>query len=141
MTIDQNKQIATRAFHALMSGDLGPLAELLAPDAVLHQCGFLEPIPAASIISGEFPDWRWLGDRRVHVERIIGEGDIVALHWQTAGTYRDPGSPEIDGMQVNFPSMSFIRLDDGHITEIWDIQDIATLQTQMREHGGSQEVG
>lgn len=140
MTMDENKQIATRAFRALMSGDLGPLAGLLAPDAVLHQCGFREPIPAASIISGEFPDWPLLGDRRVHVERIISEGDIVALHWQTTGTYRDSGSPEIDGTQVSFPSMSFIRLAGAQIAKIWNIQDIATLQTQMREHDGLQDV-
>jgi len=139
MTTDENKQIAMRAFHAFMGGDLDSLAGLLAPDAVLHQCGFPEPIPAADIISGKFP-YQWLlDDRHDQLERIIGEGDIVALHWRTTGTYREAGSPEIDDMQVNFTSMSFIRHAEGQIAEIWNIQDIATLQSEMHDHGSLQD--
>ena len=131
MTTDDNKAIVQRAFEALMDRDLRPLEDLLAPDAVLHQCGFLQPIPGAAIIRGEFPGRGPLVDRQVRLARMVGKGEIVALHWWTTGRYSDPDSPELDGKRVSFPSMSFIRLEDGKIAEIWNIQDTSTLQTQL----------
>jgi ketosteroid isomerase-like protein len=139
MTREQNKQIAHRAFGALMAGDLTPLGDLLAPDAVLHQCGFLDPIPARSILGGEFPGRSLLEDRRVHLERIIGEGNLVALHWRTTGRYRDPHSPELDGTEISFPSMTFIRFEVGKIAEIWNMQDTATMHAQL--HSAAEPVG
>jgi ketosteroid isomerase-like protein len=131
MTTEENKQIARRAFEALMARGLSRLQDMLAPNAVLHQCGFLEPIPVQAIMSGEFPRGGPLVDRQVHLERMIGEGELVAMHWRTAGRYSDPDSPELDGKRVGFPSMSFIRFEGGKIAEIWNIQDTATLQTQL----------
>ena len=115
-----------------MARDLSSLPDLLTPDAVLHQCGFLEPVPVHAILNGEFPRWRQLIDREVHLDRMIGEDDLVALHWRTTGRYSDPDTPDLDGMSVNFPSMTFIRFEGGKIAEIWNIQDTATLQTQLR---------
>jgi ketosteroid isomerase-like protein len=133
MTVEENKQIARRAFEALMAGDLRPLEELLAPDCVLHQCGFLEPIPGHSIIKGEFPRGGLVADRQVRLERMIGEGDTVALHWWTTGRHNDPDSSERNGRHVSFPSMSFIRMEGGKIAEIWNIQDVSTMWTQLGE--------
>ncbi|HEX6510641.1 MAG TPA: nuclear transport factor 2 family protein [Chloroflexota bacterium] len=133
MTVDQNKRIVREAFEALMANDLGPLDGLLAHNAVLHQCGFLEPIRKYAILQGIFPGPRRLADREVRLERIIGEGDIVALHWRTSGRFTDPDSPERDGKPVSFPSMSFIRMKDGKIAEIWNIQDVSTMHTQLGE--------
>lgn len=133
MSSDTNKQIVRRAFEALMDGDLDPLRDLLAPGALLHQCGFLDPIPAQAILQGEFPRQGRLRDRAVRLERMVGEGDTVALHWQTSGIYSDPDSPQRDGTPVSFPSMTFVRLVAGRIAEIWNIQDISTLQMQLEQ--------
>lgn len=116
-----------------MTGDRAALRSLLAPDAALHQCGFLDPIPVQSILSGEFPRRGPLLDRTIHLERIIAEGDTVSLHWRTSGRYTDLEAPELDGRHVSFPSMSFIRFKGGKIAEIWNIQDVATMQTQLRD--------
>src|SRR5205085_4467564 len=97
MSVEDTKQVARRAFEALTAGDRGALQNLLAPEAVLHQCGFLDPLPAHSFLSGEFPRRGPLIDRQVRLQRMIGEGDLVALHWLTTGRYRDPESPELDG--------------------------------------------
>ena len=136
MTVEDAKQIARRAFEALMESDLSSLRELLAPNAVLHQCGFLKPIPAASILSGEFPRRSPLVDRQMRLERTVTEGDLVALHWTTTAKYTDLDSPEIDGKTVRFPSMSFIRVEDGKIVEIWNIQDTTTMQMQLSQEAG-----
>lgn len=131
MSNESDKQIVHRAFEALMDGDLGPLGDLLAPDAVLHQCGFLDPIPAQVILQRDLSMRGRLRDREFRLERMIGEGDTVALHWRTSGRYADPDSPDRDGMYVSFPSMTFVRMAGGRIAEIWNIQDISTLQTQL----------
>jgi ketosteroid isomerase-like protein len=133
MNAEENKRIAQRAFDALLSGNLDPLRTLLAPNAVLHQCGFLKPIPAQAILQGEFPRFRLIDDRQVKLERIVGEGELVALHWYTSGRYSDPDLPDLDGTKLNFSSMTFIRLEAGQIAEIWNIQDTSTMQSQLRE--------
>jgi ketosteroid isomerase-like protein len=131
MSVEDNKEIARRGFEALMAGDLSSLEPLLAPDAVLHQCGFLDPIPGRAILEGEFPGRRRFPDREVRIERMAGEGDLVALHWWTTGRHSDPDSPALDGTRLSFPSMSFLRIANSRIAEIWNIQDTATLQTQL----------
>lgn len=133
MTTDENKEIARRAFEALMMGDLAVLGELATPNAMLHQCGFLEGIPVRSLISRNFAFQSRLAGRQVQIERMIGEGDLVAIHWQTAGHYEEPASHDIHGTPVSFPSMSFLRFEDGRIAEIWNIQDTSTLQSQLNE--------
>lgn len=131
MTNSDNKELVRRGFEALMDGDLRPLRDLLAPDAVLHQCGFLTPIPARAFLQGDFPARGRLQNREVQLNQMIGEGDLVALHWRTRGRYSDPDSPQRDGMHVSFPSMTFVRIAGGRIAEIWNIQDTSTLQTQL----------
>ena len=131
MSVEENKQIVRQAFEALMADDLTPLGALLATDAVLHQCGFLAPIPASVLLQGGFPAGRRIADREVRLERIIGEDDIVALHWRTTGRFPATDPPERDGKPVSFPSMTFLRLENDRIAEIWNIQDVSTLKSQL----------
>ena len=142
MTVEENKYIARRAFEAMQAGDLGPIGDLLTTDAVIHQCGFLEPIPVRRLIGdagtpSAFPGGGRIAGRRVRLERMIGEDDLVALHWTATGQYVAPDEPEIDGRPVSVPWMTFLRIEDGLIAEIWNIQDTATLQSQLREPAGS----
>jgi ketosteroid isomerase-like protein len=141
MTVEETKQIARRAFETLMAGDLRPLEEILAQDAVLHQCGFLDPLPAHAVFEGGLPGAAPLTDRHVQLERIIGEGNLVALHWRTTARYTAVDEAGLDGLQVSFPSMSFLRMENGKIAEIWNIQDMSTLETQIRERADSSVTG
>jgi ketosteroid isomerase-like protein len=134
MTVEENKQIVGHAFQALMDGNLTPLGGLLGDDAVLHQCGFLHPLPARQVLQGEMPGWGRILDREARLERMVGEGDFVALHWRTSGRIADPASSDGGGTRVSFPSMTFVRLEEGRIAEIWNIQDVATLQSQLGEY-------
>lgn len=133
MTLEENKRIARQAFTALMERDLASLGDLLTADAVLHQCGLLDPISRHAIMQGDFPRRSLVAEREDRLECIIGEGDMVALHWRTSGRFSDPHWPERNGNPVNFPSMSFIRMQDGKIAEIWNIQDVSTMHTQHGE--------
>src|SRR5579862_7608912 len=96
-SVQDNKQVARRAFEALMARQLDGLGPLMTADCQLHQCGFLEPIPGSAILAGRFPGDGPVKDRQVRLERIIGEGDLVALHWWTSGRHVSPDSPESEG--------------------------------------------
>jgi hypothetical protein len=65
------------------------------------------------------------------VERMVGEGDLVAMQWRTTVRYSDPTMPDLDGRSVSFPSMTFIRFEGGKIVQMWNIQDTSTMQTQL----------
>lgn len=131
MSSDSTGETVRRAFEAFTNGDMDLLRNLLGPDAVLHQCGFLDPIPAQAMLERDLSMRGRLRDREFQLERMVGEGDTIALHWRTSGRYVDFDSPDGEGIQVSFPSMTFVRLADGRIAEIWNIQDISTLQTQL----------
>jgi ketosteroid isomerase-like protein len=141
MTVDERKEMARRFFDVFAAGDLTRLRDLLPPDAVIHQCGFLAPIAGRAVLQGTFRAGRRIRDREVRLERLIGEGDTVALHWRTNGVYVDPASPERDGVRVSFPSMTFVRFENGRIAEIWNIQDTSTLQSQIDEAAASGGAG
>src|SRR5581483_2504146 len=110
MSVDDNRGVVTLAFEALTSGERGPVADLLAPGCVLHQCGVPHPIPAASFLERARTGEGRIAGREMRLERIVAEGDQVALHYRTAGTFRDSASPQRDGKPVDFPSMAFMRI-------------------------------
>ncbi len=129
--IDENKAIARAAFEALMAGDPAPLEQLLAPDCVLHQCGWLQPIRGARSIERLRANRGPVTERRVQLEAMVAEGNMVAIHWHTDGVYDDPDDPRRSGQPVSFPNMSFLRLEGGKIVEIWNIQDVSTMWSQI----------
>jgi predicted ester cyclase len=73
----------------------------------------------------------------VRIERMVGEGDLVAIHWSTSGKWSDPESPQRDGRQISIPSMTFLRMADGKISEVWNIWDGSTLETQLAANAES----
>lgn len=133
MTDDNDLQTVRLALYALMTGDMSSLSDLLAPNATLHQCGFLQPIPMSAVLRGDVLRGGRIADRQVQILQMIGQGDLVALHWSTSGNYSDLDSPALDGKPVSVPGMSFVRLEQGKIAEIWNIRDTSTLQTQLDE--------
>ena len=128
--IYENKAITRAAIEALMTDNDAAIEGALAPDCVLHQCGVLEPIRGVEKIRHRRPD-RFLTERNVRLEQIVMEGDLVAIHWRTSGLYADPMRPDRNGQPISFMSMSFLRLEQGKIQEIWNIQDMSTVAAQL----------
>jgi len=141
MSVDENKAIARSAFDALMAGNLAPLDHLLAPDCVLHQCGWLQPIRGAERIKHLRGGRQLVSQRQVRLDTIVAEADTVAIHWHTEGLYADPGDPHRTGQAVSFMSMSFLRLDEGTIREIWNIQDMSTVWSQLGSSDDTTSTG
>ncbi|HZU14281.1 MAG TPA: nuclear transport factor 2 family protein [Chloroflexota bacterium] len=140
MTVEQTKSIARQGFDALAAGDLAALERVLAPNAVIHQCGFLQPISVHALLGGNGRPrpWGHVTDRQVQLEQLIAEGDMAALRWRTTGRYSHDDAA-LDGTPVSFPSMTFLRIEGGRIVEIWNMRDADTLQSELHEAaaGGS----
>lgn len=130
MSSEENKAIVLAAFGALMNGNLDPLDGLVASDCVMHQCGFLEPVRGIEAIK-RLPGGRIVSDRRASLDTIVGEGDTVAIRWLTTGLYADANDPERVGRPVAFACMSFLRVEGGKIQEIWNIQDMSSMWSQI----------
>jgi hypothetical protein len=109
----------------------------LAPDCVLHQCGVLDPIRGAAAVGAFAGGGGAVAERKRWVEAVVAEGDMVAIRWTTSGRYTGPMLPSSAEKQVTFGSMTFIRMQNGKIAEIWNIQDTASLRAQLEEPVGS----
>jgi predicted ester cyclase len=133
MTAEENKELVLQAHERFLEGDVEGLERFLAPDCVLHQCGFLEPLRRSELRGFLGGGGRALSDRRRWVEAVVAEGDTVAIRWTTTGRHTGFLLREATGKQVTFGSMTFVRVRDGKIAEIWNIQDTATLRTQLEE--------
>jgi hypothetical protein len=142
MAVEDNTGAVVRAaFEGLHAGNVEPLRGMLAPDAQLHQCGFLHPISLSRLLDGNFSIGGRFQNRAIHVEHVVTEGDLVALHWRTTGRYVDPSEPDLAGVPVDVPSMTFIRLADGLVAEVWNIQATSTLSSQLDAYREAAQTG
>lgn len=125
------KELVTKLLEAFWGGNPNMLERYLSPACVLHQCGFLGPVRGADAIRELAGRDGRMGDRRWRVESIVAEGDTVALRWHSQGIHRASGTP------VAFDSMTFVRFEGDRIAEIWNIQDEATIGSQIETAVGA----
>src|SRR4051812_24551045 len=71
-------------------------------------------------------------DLTVRIGHIIGEGDLVAVHWNAAGTNtRAVGAFPGTGRRIAVDGMSFFRFDNGRIVEEWSTYDNLGVMQQL----------
>lgn len=76
-------------------------------------------------------------------EAIIAEGDLVAVRGVTEGTHLGEfmGIPAT-GKKVSYKGMTFLRIANGQIVELWSLTDDMALVRQLEESvyidGGSE---
>jgi hypothetical protein len=138
---DNTGPVVRAAFEGLHAGNVEPLRGMLAPDAQLHQCGFLHPFPLSRLLDGGFTVGGRIRERAVHIEHVVAEGDFVVLHWRTTGLFADPEEPDVIGAPIDVPSMTLIRLADGMIAEAWNIQATSTLSSQLDAYREGAQTG
>jgi steroid delta-isomerase-like uncharacterized protein len=127
----ENKAVASRVLLEKMGqGRFDIQPELYGPGFVAHGFGrnytLAEDEASARQLRAAFPDLV------VKVDRIIAEGDMVALHWSSSGTntVAVPGFPG-QGKRANVDGMSFFRFADGKIVEEWSTYDNLTILKQL----------
>lgn len=132
----ENKATATRIFTERMGqGNFSVDAEIYGPGFVAHGFGrdftIAEDQASGRALRAAFPDLA------VRVDRIIAEGDLVAVHWSSTGTNSVAlGMFPGNGRRVNLDGMSFFRFENGRIVEEWSAYDNLVMMRQLGVTGG-----
>lgn len=128
---EQNKAIAKRAFEEILSRGRFELAEeLYATDFInhgIHRNASLEEDQAA--LKGwhqAFPDVV------ITAEKLIAEGDLVAIYWIARGTNTGTGNGlPATGKKAELAGITIWRLVDGRIKEEWSAFDQLSMMQQL----------
>lgn len=78
-------------------------------------------------------------DLVIHVERMVAERDMVAVHWIGTGTNTGEGNGfPATGRKITARGMTFFRFRDGRIAEEWNVIDMLSV---LRQAGLLPEAG
>jgi steroid delta-isomerase-like uncharacterized protein len=128
---EQNKALAKRAFEELLSGGRFELAEqFYAKDFVnhgIHRDASLEEDQAA------LKGWHQaFSDITIVPEKLIAEGDLVAIHWIARGTNTGTGNGlPATGKKAELAGITIWRIVDGKIKEEWSAFDQLSMMQQL----------
>jgi steroid delta-isomerase-like uncharacterized protein len=125
-----------RRFHeaAWTEGQLDEAARLLAPDLVDHDAiafpgrsaGAAGLLQVVGMIRSAIPDLR----REIRDQLVVGE--TVVTRFGDIGTHQGDlmGIPPT-GRHVEVRGINIERVQDGRITELWHLEDVAGLMAQI----------
>src|SRR5213596_4426557 len=128
---EQNKAIVRRAFEEILSGGRFELAaQLYAKDFVnhgIHRDVGLEEDQAA------LKGWHQaFSDITIVPEKLIAEGDLVAIHWIARGTNTGTGNGlPATGKKAELAGITIWRIVDGKIKEEWSAFDQLSMMQQL----------
>ena len=128
---EQNKAIAKRAFEEVLSGGRFELAEqLYAKDFVnhgIHRDATLEEDQAA--LKGWHQAFSVI---TIVPEKLIAEGDLVAIYWIARGTNTGTGNGlPATGKKGELAGITIWRIVDGKIKEEWSAFDELSMMQQL----------
>jgi steroid delta-isomerase-like uncharacterized protein len=128
---EQNKAIARRAFEEILSGGRFELAaQLYAKDFInhgIHRDASLEEDQAA------LKGWHQaFSDIAIVPEKLIAEGDLVAIYWIARGTNTGTGNGlPATGKKAELTGITIWRIVDGKIKEEWSAFDQLSMMQQL----------
>ena len=128
---DQNKAIARRAFEEILSGGRFELAaQLYAKDFInhgIHRNASLEEDQAA------LKGWHQaFSDITIVPEKLIAEGDLVAIYWIARGTNTGTGNGlPATGKKAELAGITIWRIVDGKIRDEWSAFDQFAMMQQL----------
>ena len=128
---DENKAVARRAFEEILSRGRFDLAEqLYAKDFVNHgvrRNASLEEDQAA------LKGWHQaFSDISIVPEKLIAEGDLVAIYWIARGTNTGTGNGlPATGKKAELAGITIWRIVDGKIKEEWSAFDQLSMMQQL----------
>jgi steroid delta-isomerase-like uncharacterized protein len=128
---ERNKAIARRTFSEVLSdGHFERAGELYAPDFVNHglhrDASLAEDQAAARGWKQAFPDLNFT------LEKVIAEGDTVAVLWVGRGTNTGEGNGlPATGRKGALRGVTIWRIVDGKIHDEWTAFDSAQIALQL----------
>ena len=129
---DQNKAVARQFLAAFAAGDTTVLTRIVAENIVDHDAapgtkpGREGLLDAVTMFRIAFPDLEMSADR------IVAEGDLVAVSGTIRGTNDGPlMEAPATGKRVAFSYMDMYRIADGVMAEVWHVEDVAGMLAQL----------
>jgi steroid delta-isomerase-like uncharacterized protein len=128
------ERLVRRLHHIWNTGDLELIAEVYAPEVVVHwPRGFAENESRGrdgvrrtiERVRSAFPDWH-----EAVLDVVVG-GDKVVTRYTSSGTHQGTyGGVEATGRRLELDEISIYRIEDGRVAEQWCLSDdVSTLVT------------
>ncbi len=136
MTADEaaNADVVRRMIDAVNRRDLDALDAVVAPD-VVRRSAATAGVTVRSLDDFKAfleSDFATVPDSVIDVRHLIAQDDLVAVHAIYSGTQQGPMGPfPPTGKRVEGPFLSFLRIADGKIAEMWVEWDNLSMLTQL----------
>lgn len=135
---ESERNLGRRWFDEIWNqGRREAVAEMLAPDAVIHDGGIdtIGPegfYPFMDRINAAF------SEMHVEVEDSMAQGDLICVRWVCTGKHTGDGlgiAPS--GATVHVTGISIMRVTGGKMVEGWQNWDMMGMLEQISGHGRS----
>ncbi len=120
--LEANKEIVRRFNDAVNNKDFSLLNDLVAADFVRHSQATADMQVGSrdEFIQLQKEFLKTFPDQRVTIEKIVAEGDYVALYATYSGTQEGPMPPfPASGKKAESKFLGLFRLQEGEIAELW----------------------
>ena len=135
---DQIKAAARRVLEEIFpSNDEAALREVVTQDFVNHEAPpGVPPGPDSVIVYMQLLD-RAFSDQRWDIEKVISEGDTVAIYCRHSGRHTGDffGLPAT-GRAFDYRQMHLLRMRGDRGAEHWAVRDDAALHQQLTGENG-----
>jgi steroid delta-isomerase-like uncharacterized protein len=133
MTEQEARTLSERILQIWNEGDLALVDEMYTPECVRHDCGLPHAVLGVDALKNHFAFYRSaFPDLSMTIQETIVKGDKIVWHWTLTGTNTGPmGEAPPTGKAVQLSGVSFARIDNGKISELWDYYNQAMLLYQL----------
>jgi predicted ester cyclase len=133
-SLEANKALVREVFAAFQSGNVDVLNRIFSRDEIFHgPSGAPEAgRPETQSLQTACPMCAALNPRRITIDQIVAEGDLVAIRSTWSGTFSgDFRGAKVSGAPVSVSFQNVYRISRGQIYENWAIPDVASLEQQL----------
>jgi len=132
--VSDNKEIVRKIEEAWDRNDLGALDRYFAPDFIAHEAVPGLPPGLEGAKMAHQASLQSFPDRRVSVEDITGDGELVAVRCRLTGTNQGGvawANVPANNNAVDVQWISLYRLRDGRVVEHRAVMDLLGLFQQL----------
>ncbi len=127
---DGNKMVARQFLEDVLGqGKLDKYSDSHAPDFVAH--GTDRDFSLAEDMAAAREERTAMPDMQIAVNRMVAEGDLVAVHWTARGTNTQPGMGlPATGKKIKVSGITIFRFKAGKISEEWSAWNMLSVLKQ-----------